>query len=115
VEEDGSGEVTKPGPEARVVKACRQYLAARGHLVTRLSTGSFSIGTGASKRHVRSGSVGWADLVGCDSNGRFLAVEAKSAKGVQSEFQRAFQEDVERRGGLYVLARSIKDLEDAGL
>lgn len=107
--------MTKPGPEARVVKACRQYLTARGHLVTRLSTGSFSIGTGASKRHVRSGSVGWADLVGCDSTGRFIAIEAKAPKGVQSEFQRAFQEDVERRGGLYVLARSVDDLIAKGL
>jgi len=91
------------------------YLTARGHLVTRLSTGSFAIGEGAARRYMRSGNKGWSDIVGCTNDGQGLFVEAKSTKGVQSPEQRAFQEEVEKRGGVYVLARSVDDLIAKGL
>jgi hypothetical protein len=58
---------------------------------------------------------GVADIIGALPGGRFLAVECKSARGRQTLAQRAFQEAVEKRGGLYVLARSIEDLEKEGL
>jgi hypothetical protein len=62
------------------------------------------------KRLVRFGVPGQADIFGVlDSRAIFL--EAKSAKGKQSPAQKAFQEAVERAGGLYILARSIADVE----
>lgn len=43
--------------------------------------------------------------------GKFFAIEVKSAKGKQTEDQQAFQMAVERSGGLYILARSVEDVE----
>lgn len=42
-----------------------------------------------------------------------LEIEVKSARGKQTDAQRAFQRTIERMGGVYVLARSVKDVLDA--
>lgn len=42
--------------------------------------------------------------------GQFVAVECKSDTGRLSAQQRAFQAMIQRRGGLYVLARDVSDL-----
>jgi hypothetical protein len=47
--------------------------------------------------------------------GRFLGVECKGARGRLSPEQKAFGEAVAERGGVYVVARSVADLEGAGL
>jgi hypothetical protein len=58
---------------------------------------------------------GVADIIGLLPSGRFLAVECKSSRGRQSEAQRAFQAMVEGSGGLYIIARDLQDLTQAGL
>lgn len=45
--------------------------------------------------------------------GAALAVEFKTAKGRQSDPQKLWQAAWEKRGGLYVLARSTEDIDDA--
>ena len=42
--------------------------------------------------------------------GLFVCIECKSAVGRQSEPQKEFQEDVEKNGGLYIIARSVDDV-----
>jgi len=42
-----------------------------------------------------------------------LWIECKAAKGKQSELQKSFQEQVEREGHRYIVARSIEDVEQA--
>ena len=37
-------------------------------------------------------------------------IEVKSQKGKQSEDQKKFQENVEKRGHIYILARSLEDV-----
>ena len=67
-------------------------------------------------RFVRAGVPGQADLTGIlqvGSIGVSLWIEVKSATGRQTREQVWFQQMVERLGGLYVLARSVKDVEDA--
>lgn len=64
-------------------------------------------------RLVRFGIPGQGDLSGllrlhCGLGVR-LEVEVKSADGVQSKKQRAFQRMIQRFGGCYVLARSVGD------
>jgi len=54
------------------------------------------------------GSPGGADLIGC-FRGRFLAVEIKTPTGRQSPEQRAFQQLIESKGGIYVILRSVED------
>ena len=54
------------------------------------------------------GGPGAADLIGM-FRGRFLAAEIKTPTGRQSPEQRQFQQLVERRGGIYVIWRSVDD------
>lgn len=79
--------------------------AALGRLVKGMS-GHF--------RPVKYGSPGSADIHGVGlvdrtgrPLGRFLAVEAKTEDGRQSEEQRNWEAMVVRHGGLYVLAHSV--------
>jgi len=62
------------------------------------------------KIHQSLGSyLGIADLYAV-KGGRSIWVEVKTPAGRQSEVQREFQRQVEEHGGVYVLARGIKDL-----
>lgn len=54
------------------------------------------------------GNPGGADLIGI-FRGRFVAVEVKTPTGRQSEEQRTFQQLVERKGGVYVVLRSVEE------
>lgn len=42
--------------------------------------------------------------------GRFFGIEVKDAKRKQDDDQITFQEDIERVGGVYLLARSLNDV-----
>jgi hypothetical protein len=67
-------------------------------------------------RFVRAGVAGQADLTGILQVGGIgvsLWIEVKSASGRQTQEQVWFQQMVERLGGLYILARSVKDVDDA--
>jgi hypothetical protein len=65
-------------------------------------------------RYVRFGVPGTADICGVIApTGRFLAIEVKSVTGKQREAQLTFQRVVEAMGGLYVLARSVSDVDAA--
>ena len=65
------------------------------------------------RRVVRFGVPGQADLTGVLPNGRRIEIEVKSPDGRQSEDQANFQRMIERFGGLYVLARSVDDVQKA--
>jgi hypothetical protein len=57
--------------------------------------------------------AGVSDILGVmpDGTGRMLAVEVKTPKGRQSPDQILFQKRLERLGGVYILARSVADVE----
>ena len=57
------------------------------------------------------GYPGSADITGILPDGRRLEVECKSATGRQSEKQKKFEEKIRTNGGIYILARSVEDLE----
>lgn len=76
----------------------------------RQNTGAAKFG----KSFVRFGLPGQADLSGVIApSGRALFIECKSARGVQSPQQKVFQRFVEKHGGLYVLARTLDDVQQA--
>ncbi|OWK42041.1 hypothetical protein FRUB_04119 [Fimbriiglobus ruber] len=62
-------------------------------------------------RFIRFGKPGSADLLAISPSGRWVEAEAKSEDGSQSPEQIDRQQEVERRGGVYVLFRSVGDLE----
>jgi hypothetical protein len=58
--------------------------------------------------------TGSADIVGLVApHGRYVALEVKAAKGEQSDDQRAWQAEVERRGGYYAVVRSVQEARAA--
>ncbi len=65
------------------------------------------------RRVVRFGVPGQADLTGILPGGIRLEVEVKAADGRQTEEQRNYQRMIERFGGVYVLARSVEDVQNA--
>ena len=68
---------------------------------------------------VQFGKVGQADITGIIKGGRRLEIEVKrpawSAQrpGRQSAVQRIFQRNIEKMGGLYILAYSVEDVINA--
>lgn len=58
------------------------------------------------------GYPGAGDITGILPDGRRLEIECKSPTGKQSEKQRKFQEKIEQNGGVYLLVRSERDLEE---
>ncbi len=56
---------------------------------------------------------GLSDLVAV-RGGRTVHIEVKAPKGVQSDRQRRFQQDIEAAGGTYILARCVEDVEHLG-
>jgi len=53
---------------------------------------------------------GIADVLGLSPAGRFIAVEVKTGKDRQSKEQKEFQNDVIRRGGIYIVAHTVDDI-----
>jgi hypothetical protein len=63
------------------------------------------------KIHQSLGSYrGIADLYAL-KDGQHVWIEVKTEYGVQSDWQKRFQRDIERHGGTYILARSVEDVE----
>ena len=104
---------TKGPPESAVLRSCLAYLRLRGHFVIRVNGGAFRTERGG---YVRcTDTPGCADIPGAARDGKPLAVECRSARGKQSPEQKQFQAGWEERGGLYVIARGIDNLQEAGL
>ena len=100
-------------PESATLRACLEHLRFRGHLVSRINNGAFET--------VRGGWIkctdtpGIPDILGITFDGKALAVECKSSKGKLSKSQEIYKAAFIARGGVYVVARGIEDLQEAGL
>jgi len=64
-------------------------------------------------RRVAFGVPGQADLTGILPGGIRLEIEVKGPRGRQSQKQRCYQQMIEAFGGVYVLARSVDDVQRA--
>jgi hypothetical protein len=98
--------------EAEVLRACLDYLAVRGIFAWRNNSGAVPLEGG---RFIRFGYKGSPDILGILPGGKMLCIECKSARGKLSEEQKNFKVRVEKSGGIYIIARGIEDLEEAGL
>jgi hypothetical protein len=97
-------------PEGRVKAACLRYLEKRRIRAWNNPTGCTRI---APDRWLRFGKKGSADILGCLPGGRFLAVECKAEHGRLSPEQREFLNDIAALGGLAVVAKSYRDIDQA--
>ena len=86
-------------PEGKIKKEMRDWLSVHGIYYANVAGGAFS-------------KPGDPDII-ADVNGHFLAIEAKTKTGRQSEYQKVCQRQVEESGGMYIVARSVEDVIDA--
>jgi hypothetical protein len=93
-----------------VKAACLRYLQRRGVYAWNNPAGAVRI---ARDRWVSFGKKGSADILGCLPDGKFLAVETKSPRGRLSPEQSAFLEKIRGMGGLAIVARSFRELDEA--
>lgn len=97
-----------------LTKAIINYLLLRGHYAVRNNNNGVY---DPIKKIFRRNSVtpGMPDIVGFTKDGQYIGVEVKTGRDVQSEFQKRFQAECEQRGAIYILARSVDNVIDAGL
>ncbi|WP_378955406.1 VRR-NUC domain-containing protein [Pelosinus sp. sgz500959] len=83
--------------ESEIQKSIKLHLEWHGWFVVKIhqSLGSYK---------------GIADLYAI-KDGRQVWIEVKTPKGVLSEHQERFRDDVERHGGVYLVARSVDDVK----
>jgi hypothetical protein len=97
-----------PESEKSIQNAVLRAYATRPDMrLWRSSTGAAQI----DNRFVRFGVPGQADLTGILLNGRRLEIETKSATGRQSVDQKNYERMIVRFGGVYILARSVADVD----
>lgn len=78
-------------------------------MLFRINVGKFRPLDGG-KRVIQSAPEGTPDLLGVKSPGRAFAIEVKAPRGSQREAQKRWQEAWEKRGGIYILAKSLADV-----
>lgn len=76
----------------------------------RINVGVFRPMHGDQRRAIRSAPDGTPDLLGVKMPGQAFGIEVKTAKGQQREAQKNWQKAWEKRGGIYILARSVEDV-----
>ena len=96
--------------EAVIQQNIRLALGQRDDIMMfRINVGKFRPLEGGA-RVIQSAPEGTPDLLGVISPGRAFAIEVKTEKGRQRTAQVAWQNAWEKRGGIYILARSIEDV-----
>ncbi len=97
--------------EAEIQHAILKAWGAHPSLrIARVNTGAAMIG----RRLIRFNPPGTGDLVGLIApTGRMLMIEVKSETGRQRKEQNIMQSIVTKFGGLYILARSLADVDNA--
>ena len=82
-----------------------QYLELKKYLVIKINNVGIMKPNGS---FIPPRQKGVSDLI-CCKNGRFIAIEVKSDSGILSAYQKAFLDEVERRGGYSIVLRSLND------
>lgn len=97
--------------EAVIQQNIRLALGMRDDIfMFRINVGVFRPLHGDQKRAIRSAPDGTPDLLGVIAPGRAFAIEVKTGRGQQRDAQKNWQKAWEKRGGIYILARSVEDV-----
>lgn len=84
--------------ETQIKKEIKQYISSIGGFWSMIAGGAYS-------------KKGDPDMI-CCVKGKFFAIEAKTPTGVQSDWQKLRQREIEKAGGVYILARSLNDVKE---
>jgi len=101
--------------EKEIENAILQYLSlayiSNGVFFKNQSVGIFDRNKGVFRRPMNRYHIkGSSDILGC-VDGRFIAIEVKGAKGRLSLHQKEFLNNINEKGGLAFVARSINDVK----
>jgi hypothetical protein len=94
--------------EHDIKAAIRAFLERSGFFVINLATGRLKTADG--KRWVSVGKKGAADIIGCLTDGRFIAVEVKAPNGKLSPEQQDFIALISGLGGVSIVAKSVEEV-----
>ncbi len=93
--------------EAQTQRAILDWLAWHGYPAARTQAGAVATAGG---HYVTQAPEGWPDITAC-INGRFVAIECKAPRGRLRPSQIEMRARLEAAGALYIVARSIEDVE----
>ena len=97
----------KKQTETQLVRECQLWLKDHHIFAWRNNSGALYV----NGRLIQYGYPGSGDILGILPDGRFLCIECKSATGKQSLKQKHFQEKIEQSNGVYLLIKSVGELE----
>lgn len=99
-------------PERDVISAVLHYCQVRGAYAWRNNTGSVVAEYKGKTRFIQYGEKGSPDIIAVfpgsslrDGVADVLFIECKTETGTQSDEQKAWQAEIEQRGGVYVVCR----------
>lgn len=98
--------------ESEIQKAIIEYLTLKRVFHYRNNSGGFK--NEKTNHFYRFGTPGSPDIV-CVFKGQYVGIEVKKPGGKQNPNQIQFQKDLEKAGGMYVLAYSLDEVINAGL
>lgn len=97
----------KPVPEKFIERIVINYLRSIGWVACKIrTTGRF---TGGKMIPLPKDELGVSDIIACDTDGRYHALEIKNAIGKQSVYQKLFEQTVIKTGGKYSIIRSLDE------
>ena len=100
----------KPIPEKYIEKQILHYLRSLGWVACKIrTTGRF---VGGKMIPLPKDEHGVSDIIACDTNGLFHAIEIKNAVGKQSEYQKLFERKVKASNGKYAVIRSLDEIKE---
>lgn len=102
-------------PEGEILSAICEYLALKGYLFSRTNNGAvYDPSKGLFRKPPKFVRHGWPDICLIRA-GKFYGIEVKSKTGKLSTEQAQLGIEITKNGGEYIVARSIEDIQNAGL
>jgi hypothetical protein len=96
--------------EAHLQQEIRLALGQRDDIfMFRINVGKFRPLDGGA-RVIQSAPEGTPDLMGVMTPGKAFGIEVKAQRGQQRDAQKKWQAAWEKRGGIYILAKSLQDV-----
>ena len=97
--------------ESDLVRACLEYLSAKGIMAWRNNQGSFAFESKGRRRYFKAGAPGSGDIFAILPGGRFLSIECKAPKGRISEAQAEWETRVSMAGAAAMVVRGLDTLD----
>ena len=98
--------------EAQTQRQILDWLKLNGIFAWRNNTGAMAGSHKGKRWFVRFGCPGMSDILGIYKAGKFLAIEVKRSDGRLTQDQQCFLESVKANGGIAIVARSLKDVQE---